>query len=196
MNESHYDRSSSPWIDYSNPPVYGLPPFPAGHYGYGRSDGVWRKGETLVMHKNAALPDRCIKCNAPTHGSSLKRKLSWHHPAWVLLIFGGLLVYLIAIQFIRKRATVHIGLCKAHLKKYHTSIAVRSIVFSLGFLCIIMGISLGSAYYALAGVALIIAGMVYSLVAVPAVQVTRMDDYYIWLKRINREYLAELPQLP
>ena len=57
--------------------------------------GVWRDGDILVMHKEAVLPDRCIKCNAPCNGYRLKRNLSWHRPAWFLLIFISLWIYLI-----------------------------------------------------------------------------------------------------
>ncbi|MCA9220159.1 MAG: hypothetical protein KDA71_07505, partial [Planctomycetales bacterium] len=35
--------------------------------------GVWRYGTTLVMHKDAKLPDVCVKSNEPAHGRTLKR---------------------------------------------------------------------------------------------------------------------------
>ncbi len=55
--------------------------------------GVWRRGNTLIMHKDAPLPDRCIKCNIATNGSYIRRRLSWHHPALasVLSIFTFLI---------------------------------------------------------------------------------------------------------
>ncbi|HUY92595.1 MAG TPA: hypothetical protein VMV10_27900, partial [Pirellulales bacterium] len=57
-------------------------------------DGVWRDGAVLAMHKRAVLPDRCVKCNRPAGGGRLKRSLSWHHPAWFLLILISLWIYL------------------------------------------------------------------------------------------------------
>ena len=52
--------------------------------------GVWRDKATLIMSKDAQLPARCIKCNAPATGARLKKKLSWHHPAIYLLILRGI----------------------------------------------------------------------------------------------------------
>src|SRR3954464_15581653 len=58
-------------------------------------DGVWRDGPILVMHKIAPLPDYCIKCNSPANGLRIRRKLSWHHPALYILVFGAALFYVI-----------------------------------------------------------------------------------------------------
>ena len=46
--------------------------------------GVWRDQSTLVMTKDATLPDYCVKCDAPANGFRLKRNLSWHEPALYL----------------------------------------------------------------------------------------------------------------
>src|SRR5258706_76322 len=43
---------------------------------------IWRDKKVLVLGVRAALPDRCIKCNAPAEGSRLKRTLYWHPPGW------------------------------------------------------------------------------------------------------------------
>jgi len=38
-------------------------------------EALYRQGKLLVMHKQAVLPDRCVKSNQPAHGRRLKRKL-------------------------------------------------------------------------------------------------------------------------
>ena len=38
-------------------------------------EGVWRDGNLLVVQKGAALPDRCIRCNAPAEGRRLHRQV-------------------------------------------------------------------------------------------------------------------------
>lgn len=53
------------------PPSVGLP-----------NSGVWRDRSTLVMSKDAQLPDPCVKCNAFTVGR-LRRKFAWHHPPFI-----------------------------------------------------------------------------------------------------------------
>src|SRR5690242_5147889 len=57
-------------------------------------DAIWRNNAVLVMTKQALLPNRCVKCNAPAE-EQLKRKLTWHHPALYLLVFISILVYAI-----------------------------------------------------------------------------------------------------
>ena len=52
----------------------------------GDDAGVWKSGKLLVMTKDAALPDRCVRCNQPADGPRLRRNLSWHPAAWYVLL--------------------------------------------------------------------------------------------------------------
>src|SRR5689334_10194557 len=110
-----------PQPGYGAPPAAGMSPLPA----YGgppainasaswSSDGVWRQNDGLVMHRAATLPDRCIKCNRPANGRVLTKRFAWHHPAWYLLIFAGLLIYAIAALIVRKQVVLHLPLCDEH----------------------------------------------------------------------------------
>ena len=57
----------------------------------GFEEEVWRNGKVLIMTKRGRLPDRCVKCNAPS-SYRLKRNLMWHSPIWYILdLFPGLL---------------------------------------------------------------------------------------------------------
>jgi phage shock protein PspC (stress-responsive transcriptional regulator) len=71
--------------------------------------GLWRKGNVLVMHKMAPLPDICLMSNQPAT-RRLKRNLQWHHPLIAITILAGLLVYVILALILTKRATIHIPL--------------------------------------------------------------------------------------
>ncbi len=93
------------------PDGYVLPPPPQPKLA---TAGVWRDKSILVMSRDAQLPNRCVKCNEPATGSRLKRKLSWHHPAYFLLILVVFLVYIIVAMIARKVATVEVGLCERH----------------------------------------------------------------------------------
>jgi hypothetical protein len=160
-----------------------------------QASGVWRSGNTLVMHKHALLPDRCIKCNSPAHGSHLKRKLSWHNPALALFAFMGLLPYLIAVLIASKSAKVDIGLCQTHTKRRRTAIFVSWGLLLLGVGGVILGIGEEDIVYGFIGAALVLMSIVYAAVGAQLVTVSRIDDNYIWLKRINKDYLAQLPEL-
>src|SRR5947209_12297282 len=66
-------------------------------------DGLWRDGKTLVVHKGASLPDRCIKCNEPAEGLSLNRKLVWHQPWLYLLIIPSIWIYAVVALIVRQK---------------------------------------------------------------------------------------------
>ena len=90
------------------------------------------------MTRQALLPNRCIKCNEPA-GRTLKRTLSWHHPALYFSIFGGALIYVLLALILRKTAIVEIGLCEDHSAVRRRDIAIT---WTLGLL------SVGSFYLA------------------------------------------------
>lgn len=88
--------------------------------------GAWRDGNLLVMSRDAELPDRCIKCNLPAHGYTLKRNLSWHAPWW----------------FHCKTARVFIPLCERHRRRRIRGIIVGWGLFVLGMAVIFGGAAL------------------------------------------------------
>jgi hypothetical protein len=158
--------------------------------------GVWRDQSTLVMSKGAALPDRCIKCNQPAHGLRLKRKLTWHHPAIFLLILVAVLIYLIVALILRKRATVEIGLCERHLAKRRRNILITWLLFLLGVAGFIMAAVAEDGAYLLIGAILLLGAIVYGLLAVRVVAPSKIDDKFVWLRGVNKDYLNQLPQWP
>ena len=99
-----------------------------------QSYGLSRQGKTLVREKDAELPNRCVKSNEPTQ-RRLKRSLSWHHPALILLVFAGVLIYVIVALVMRKQATIHIGLSDAWFQKRR-----RTILISWGIVLLSIGL--------------------------------------------------------
>ena len=156
---------------------------------------VWQKKSTLVFNKNAVLPYRCVKCNGPAD-SWLKRKLSWHHPALYFLIFAGLLVYVIIAAILSKRATVDIGICTGHRTKRRNGIIVGLLLLIGGIFVAIIGIAGEYTFVWIIGVLLVPVGIVWMIVAARVVVVKKIDDRFVWLNGINRDYLAALPSYP
>jgi hypothetical protein len=167
------------------PPSVGLP-----------GSGVWRDQSKLVMSKDATLPQWCIKCNAPTNGLVLKRKLNWHHPAIYLILLVALLIYLIVAMVLRKSATVEIGLCEKHLAKRRQGLWITYILFFLGVGGFVLAIAAEDVTYLLVGVVLLLASVIFALAAVRVVVPAKIDDRFVWLKGVNEEYLNRLPQWP
>jgi len=164
------------------------------------TDGLWRKGNLLVMRKRAILPDRCVKSNQPTE-RRLRRNLSWHHPAVYLAILPGLLIYIIIAIILTKRATIHIGLSDEWFAKRRRTILISWTIVLVSIAMVVLGCAgvEESDIFGLlipVGFLAFLIGAFYGLIAARMVTPTRIDDEYVWLKGVNREFLAELPEWP
>ncbi len=169
-----------------------------------RDDGLWRKGKLLVMHKNAALPPRCVKSNAPTP-RTLRRKLTWHHPAVFIALLFNLLIYAILAIVLSKRATIYIGLSDRWFAKRRRAILIGwgSVLLAGGM--VVGGIAMVEntlvddwvgAVLIIGGLITFIAGAIFGLVGARMVTPTRITDDYVWLKGVHQDYLATLPDWP
>jgi hypothetical protein len=171
---------------------YVLPPPP----GMGVGQGVWRDKSQMVVSKGAVLPDRCVKCNEPATGPKFKKKLSWHHPAVYILIFIALLIYFVVAMVLRKSATVELGLCEEHRAKHRRNVYITWALILLGFGGFILAAMLDDGNFVFIGFLLLIAGVIFAIVAVKIVSPARIDDKFAWLKGVNKDYLDMLPQWP
>lgn len=158
-------------------------------------EGVWRDGKTLVMSRDAVLPDRCVKCNAFTQ-DRLKRKLSWHHWAIYLLILLSLLIYAIVGMVIRKRATVYLGLCEEHRAKRRTYIWITLLMILGGVAGFFLAIAAEDGTPALIGLLLLMTGIVFGTIMIRVTYPSKIDDRLVWLKGVNADYLDQFPSWP
>jgi hypothetical protein len=184
--------SATAGVSYSPPPAgialedgYVLPPPPSG--------GIWRDKSTLVMVKEAPLPDRCVKCNAPANGLRLRRRLSWHHPVLYLVIFVALLIYIILSAVLSKRAIIYIGLCAEHFQRRRKLIAAGWFLFVAGLVSAIAGFANDYPTGGLLGLGVFIFALVWLIIISRVVNVKKIDDQLVWLNGINSKYLSELP---
>ena len=172
--------------------AYVFPPPPStGVYAQG---GVWRDNDRLVMSKDAALPDRCVKCNRPANGLRLKRNLYWHNPLIYVLILVGFLVYLIVALIVRKTATVNIPLCEAHLARRRNTLIAGWLLILLGLAGFIFAVANNYPMLLLGAALIILAGFIFAIAAARIVIPTKIDDRFVWLKGINKDYLDQFPQ--
>jgi len=168
---------------------YVMPPPPM-------TGGIWRDHSTLVMTKDATLPDRCVKCDAPANGFRLERKLSWHHPALFLLIFLAWLIYLILAMALRKRATVYLGLCQEHYQRRRNSLAVGFSVLCVTFVAIPLAFVWDYPAVGLFALFGFLGSIIWLAFAARVVSVNKIDDRFVWLSGINENYLARFPSVP
>ena len=170
----------TPQQPYFPPPSHGM-------------NTVWRNNSLLVMTKEALLPNRCIKCNAPAD-EQLKRKLTWHHPALYLLALASLLIYVVVAMVVRKTATVNVGLCEEHSSARRRNIAIT---WALGLAMVasfVVAVMIDDGTFAVLGIVLLLATCIYGIVTLRVVAPTKIDDYCVWLKGVNADYLQQFPE--
>lgn len=171
---------------YVMPPPPGPPP----------TGGIWREGSTLVMSKDASLPDQCVKCDAPANGFRLTRRLSWHHPALFLLLLLAWILYLILALVLRKQATVALGLCQEHYQRRKKLMTIGWVLFAIGLISPVVGFSTDYPGIGLLGILLLLVSIVWLSIVTRVVTVKKIDDHFVWLNGINKNYLERLPTLP
>jgi len=154
---------------------------------------IWRSKSVLVMTKQAPLPDRCVKCNAPTH-HKLKRNLRWHHPALYILVVGGLLFYFILALVLSKRATINVGLCETHAAARKRDILITWMLVLLSFASFYFAAATEEMSLLLVGLALFLGAVIYGVVKTRVVAPQKIDDHYVWLTGLNANYLEQFPE--
>ena len=142
------------------------------------------------------FPDRCVKCNAPANGFRLKRVLYWQHPAYFLLLFCNLLVMLIVMLIVRKKAVLHIGLCKKHRKQRLIAIIACSIGMLGGLISIIAGAVMPSGIAVIVGIVIFLAGAIWGVAKGRAIYATKIDKQNVWVGGAGKDFLDQLPESP
>jgi hypothetical protein len=170
---------------------YVMPPPP----GPPVTGGVWREGKTLVMSKDASLPDHCVKCDAPAK-FHLTRRMSWHHPALFLLLLLAWILYLILALVLRKQATVSLGLCEEHYQRRKKMLTVGWVMFAIGLVSPVLGFSTDYPGIALLGILLLLISIIWLSIVTRVVTVKKIDDHFVWLTGLNENYLARFPSTP
>lgn len=176
-------------------PAWGLQPYQP--QGLSLMQAVWREEKKLVVGHGAALPDRCVKCNAPAQGYRRRMRLTWLHPAYLLLLFTGVLLYAIAAAVASKTAEVDIGLCPKHRRQRWQAIAGGWTLGLLGALLLpALAITFQVWWLAAVGGGMVLVGMFGGILVARQVAPSRIDDGRVWLTGAGREYLGELPEGP
>lgn len=159
----------------------------------------WREGNVLVLKRNCALPDRCVKCNAPAHEPTKARWVYWHHWAVFLLVPLNMILYLVVALIVRKKAKVSAGLCAQHKRRRRIGIAVAWGGVLAAILLPIIGAT--AAPLDFKGPVLVSMGILLLVVMlVIGVRMSRIffpkkiDRDYLWLKGCGTAFLDSLPE--
>ncbi len=172
---------------------------------YQPADGqqpIWRDQDRLIVPKLVSLPLRCVKCNQEiVDGWRWRKTLYWHHPALALLIlFPGLLIYVIVALCVRQKAVVEASLCQEHRSSRNTKIAFTWIVGLGCIAALIGGIAISAiendGMYVALGLLLFVILLILALVAGNMARIvapTKMEGNFAWLKGAGPEFLNNFP---
>jgi len=155
---------------------------------------MWREGKVLVLRKGGALPDRCIKCNAPSAGPRRRRRLSWHSPWLYVLILLALVLYAIVAAILRKTATVELGLCERHQKRVLWGRIVGWGGLAVELLLVGASAATQDEGFALLALALALPWLIAAVAVNRLVLPARIDDHYVRLRGCGPAFLASLPE--
>ena len=157
---------------------------------------VWRDGREVVFAKGTQMPDRCVKCNSPAHGSRLTRRFYWHPSAYFLLLLVMPCVYVALVFFITKRATIAVGICERHRRQRFKAIVGGWAAFLVGMSVFPIAFSLNSGDGIMYGMALAFVGGLYGAMMGRLVVPSRIDDHSVRVQGAGPEFLESLPDWP
>jgi hypothetical protein len=66
----------------------------------------------------------------------------------------------------------------------------------LGFGGIVLSVIANDGTPALIGLLLLLAGIIFGVIAIRVTVPSKIDDKFVWLKGVNADYLNQLPQWP
>jgi hypothetical protein len=166
------------------------------------TDMVWRDGAQLIIRKDTALPDLCVKCNAPGDGYRWRKTLYWHHPALGLLILVNLLVYAIVALVVRQKTKVEASVCRVHRAKRTRALLIGWIVGGvLGIGAFIASIAMFNdrqlddyaGFVMLGSILLMLAGLIYGMYVGRILYPKKIDANFAWLGGCGPAFLENFP---
>ena len=178
-----------------NAPPMRMPVFP--HSRQLPTSGILRHGKEVVVHRNASMPDRCVKCNQPLaahdSGGFARQKYRWHNPLVYIALISPL-IYVILSLVLSHRMTVDIPLCYAHLedRKKTGSHLLGAGIVSVIAVFFFASVGYGGFAFLLFLAAIIGLPLAYEYTYKP-LQASKMENDYIYLKGASEEYIRNLP---
>ena len=170
---------------------------PASHRrGRARRSRHLAAGQATVTRSETPFPDRCVKCNAPAGGFKLKRVLYWQYPAYYLLILCNLLIPLIVVLIVRKKAILHVGVCEKHRAQRKLALTIGWVGVLGGLVLLICGVVWQSGWAAIAGLVLMLGGGIYGAVRGTTISAAKITKDNVWVRGVHKDFLAQLPEWP
>ena len=155
----------------------------------------YREGDILVVPTGCTLPPKCMKCNAPVDGAFLKKTFRWHTPWLYVLVFFGLILYMIVALIVQKKSRMEIPLCPKH-RSWRTRMHIVGSILLVAWipaLLLLNGLDVDGATTALLCVGIAFAGLVVLGIVGMSIAPIYIDEMHTELKGASEEFLDSLP---
>lgn len=145
----------------------------------------YREGDDLVVRKESALPDICLRTGEPTGGRMRTKKLSWI-PPWTVVVFVLIrIIGIICMLVARKTANVTFALSEQAEAKRKQGLQIGFGVAGVGLVLVIAGVALesdGGVGAALVGGIALFVGLILAAVLHRPYQLRKMAGDYLYLR--------------
>ncbi len=126
-------------------------------------EDCWREGKVFVMKRDSLFPRRCVKCNGDAQRPVRSRRIFWLHPGWYAVfpvnllmyfflapifpligafVLPNILLYVIFIAIVRKKASIEPGLCAKHARTRNLFLGLGSFMFVVSGMAV-LSVALG-----------------------------------------------------
>lgn len=155
---------------------------------------LFRDKKSIITGMEATFPAKCIKCNHPIIAKWYKKTLYWHSPFFYLLILLNLLIYAVIALIVRRKVVVEFGLCKKHVTERRWALFL-AVLFDVGGVVVLIGGAANeSVVVIIAGIGLLIAGIVLGLTKARLLVPKKIEKERAYIVGACSDFLQELPE--
>ena len=154
-----------------------------------------KRGKQVVVPRSASLPASCIKCGTPAQ-IPWRKKFYWHSPwLYIMILFPGLLIYLIVALIVRKQMELNLPLCDTHhadRKRYR----LLGALMLIGFLPVglLLGYNFSTALGWITGSGMFIGGIVFWHLSQLGLAPIKIDETEGIFRGAGEAFLNLLPE--
>jgi hypothetical protein len=159
--------------------------------------GVWRRGNEVVIHKHAAFPAKCVKCGQDfsysNNGGFSRQKFRWHNPLVYIALISPL-IYVILASVLSERFSYDIPYCQTHLQEHEKmkNYLIGGTFAAVGSVVLLGMFGAGWMAFWVALISIFAIPIAYEYAYKPF-RVKSVDGQYVYLQGGTQEYMDTLP---
>ena len=205
--QSPFKKESSPFNEYAAPINEAAAPPPRPVAPLNPNGYVGREGYQLVVQDRATLPPICVKTGQPAT-QTVKRLYYWSHPALLITILAGVLIYAILVMVLRKSVTLEIPLSQEAYDKRKRALTITRglmILSVIGIItAIVIAVGYAQPYNSLGGIAALVGFGSFLVLLIAAIfdgniakiiTPKKIENGYGWFKGASEKMLAQVPDV-